>query len=75
MRDDLDALRVDVVHAQEVVGGALAREHPAVDRVESRRRRRPEIREDTARGRSRVSDRHRSHSERSSGMPQGWLFR
>ena len=37
VRDDLDARRVDVVDTQEVIGGTLAREHPSVDRLETRR--------------------------------------
>ena len=45
MRNDLNAFRVDVVNAQEVVGGTLACEYPSVDRFQTRRRRSPKPRE------------------------------
>ena len=43
MLDDLDARGIGLVDAQEVVGRALAREHPVVDRVEPLADRRAEL--------------------------------
>ena len=83
--DDLDPVGIGVVDAQEVVGRALAREHPVVDGVEPRRRRWRGTRRGTRRepfgiggepgiGDSAMSARQRAHTERSSGIPHGSLF-